>query len=783
MVIAALLCSAPTASPAPPALLRLSLPSVSLEGYAFEGVAIIAEPLSVDLTVTLSSSDVTELLVVSNTVISAGATTAVFQVSGVPDGIPDGPQPVTFTARAPGHLTTNATVLVWDSEISQHPSPDILWMSGGHMGEVNAVAFSPDGALLASAADDATIKLWQVPSGNLVRTLVGHGKDVRAIAFSPDGRQLVSASKDDSVRMWNVSDGRQAYIFGTSQPEARTVAFSPDGKIVASAGGNQEENPLLILWDATNGVPRQVLTWHTREVRAVTFSPDGLWLASAGLDATIILWQVGTNGTVSHVRSVAAGSAVHAIAFAPDGQQLAAGMANNSVTLWRIGDGALLRTLTGHTDSVRTVAFTPDGSTVVSGSWDSTIKHWNAATGALLQTTLNGERVRALALSGQGTFMASGDKGSTVKLWPATGDFMLRQFTENSTSPTGLSFSPDNRLLACATADGNTKVWQVQDHALLLTAANCGQPLAISANGTLLAGASRNNIISVWRLTDGALLWSLTGHTETILALGFSGDAQLVSVGADESIRWWRMADGALLQTIGVRPNNVYSAALSPDASLVAVGTYVSGYATDLRQTSDGALMGAIPASNMPSAVFAGNGRHLATQRWAEKNVEIWSLSDTTRQQSLPSGATLEPNSLAFTPDGLYVIAKSYDGSLCFWRWHDALPARVYAQEANPSWSGAWPCFSPDGTCFAYGRSDATLVLARNPFSALRVTALQSTGGLAAVAWEGGNGHYQLESSTSLVSGTWQPLGPPQTTTSATNLPVTPPAYYRLRGL
>jgi WD40 repeat protein len=76
----------------------------------------------------------------------------------------------------------------------------------GHTREVNSVAFSPDGRLLASGSFDGTIRLWDVATGSLVRTLKGHAHYVLSVAFSPDGKLLASGSWDGTLKLWDISD-------------------------------------------------------------------------------------------------------------------------------------------------------------------------------------------------------------------------------------------------------------------------------------------------------------------------------------------------------------------------------------------------------------------------------------------------------------------------------------------------------------------------------------------------------------------------------------------------
>ena len=112
----------------------------------------------------------------------------------------------------------------------------------GHPGLVTAVAFSPDGQLVATGGTDGTARLWNVSTGQEIMKFTGHTSSVESVAFSPDGRTLATGSGrtlatggyDKTARLWNVSSGQEIKRLTGNFGDIYSVAFSPDGTRVAT---------------------------------------------------------------------------------------------------------------------------------------------------------------------------------------------------------------------------------------------------------------------------------------------------------------------------------------------------------------------------------------------------------------------------------------------------------------------------------------------------------------------------------------------------------------------
>jgi WD40 repeat protein len=247
---------------------------------------------------------------------------------------------------------------------------------------INALLEIPQADLIALARY-GQVELRSAQTGELKRTLSGHRGSVNALALSPDGTRLFSAAGEPvrfgEMKEWNIADGSLVGTVTGHKDAVYALAVSPDGKILASGSYDQK----IKLWNIATGEELNTLSGHNGAIFGLAFRPDGKILASASADHTVKLWDVATGkrrDTLSQPLKD-----LFTVAFSPDGKRLVAGGADNRIRIWRISEMAsettnpLLDSKFAHDGAILRLAFSPDGKMLLSSADDRTVRLWDAA--------------------------------------------------------------------------------------------------------------------------------------------------------------------------------------------------------------------------------------------------------------------------------------------------------------------------------------------------------------------------------------------------------------------
>ena len=543
-----------------------------------------------------------------------------------------------------------------------------------------SVAFSPDGAHLASGSADHTIRLWDLETGQLLDTLEGHTAAVLSVAFSPDGTRLASGSGagpllQATIIVWDATTGQELQRLEGHLNFVFSVAFSPTGDTLASGGFDQT----IRLWNLEMGQPLgEPLEGHTSAVLSVAFSPDGARLASGSFDQTIRLWDLETGQPLSQpLKGYAA--AVWSVAFSPTGDTLASGSQDRTIRLWDLETAQpLSQLLEEHTRAVQSVAFSPTGDTLASGSVDRTIRLWDATTGQELQRLEGHTRaVRSVAFSPDGARLASGSADHTIRLWDLETGQLLDTLEGHTAAVLSVAFSPDGTRLASGSGAGpllqaTIIVWDAttgQELQRLEGHLNFVFSVAFSPTGDTLASGGFDQTIRLWNLEMGQPLGEpLEGHTSAVLSVAFSPDgARLASGSFDQTIRLWDLETGQpLSQPLKGYAAAVWSVAFSPTGDTLASGSQDRTIRLwDLETAQPLSQLLEEHTRAVQSVAFSPTGDTLASGS-VDRTIRLWDATTGQELQRL-EGHTDAVQSVAFSPDGEHLASGSADHTIRLW--------------------------------------------------------------------------------------------------------------------
>jgi WD40 repeat protein/DNA-binding SARP family transcriptional activator/class 3 adenylate cyclase len=554
-----------------------------------------------------------------------------------------------------------------------------------HDGDINDVAFSPDGSLLATTGDDGTLKVWNASTGRLISTVSADGSAFGAWgpSFSEDGSLVAAAWSDwagpetvGRVRVLDLSTDR--VVSSVPIAEAIDTALSPDGNRLAVA-----------IWSDgdTNGVVFDVETGREEfrlsgpssccppDSRGVSWSPDGRYIAASSL---------------------------------------------NNTRIWEAESGRLRYTLLGHAGFAFSVAWSPDSSRLVTGGSDGTARVWEIGEeGVREQWSLSAQETMSgivgVAFSPSGTQVMAGDAGiSAVKIWELGPGGGAEWANLPAAGYPAAGFMPDGRGVVAVSPndDGALTIWDLRTGRDVRTLGPATDyfwfgSFDVSPNGSSIAlGGTSSDLgyggaaaVRTWDSSTGQELFRI-GHEWDVNQVSFSPDGEFLITAAWGGTAKIIDRTGHVIRVLQeemTASNDVSDADFSPDGLLVATAAATEQGLRHVRiwDWKRGEVVRTID-TNASSLDFDPSGSRIATAG-SEGPVEIWNVERGTRASVL-EGQSGGVTDVAFSPDGSRVATSSEDGTV---RLFEAATGTQQLVLPRSGCAVSGVNFSPDGAKLA----------------------------------------------------------------------------------
>jgi len=395
-------------------------------------------------------------------------------------------------------------------------------------GNPTAIAFSPDGQLVAVAAvkgsmpgGKSQIIVVEVATGKLLNKLNGLNDSVACLRFAEQGRTLMIGTLQyepqrtiGTVKIWRLADN---HLFRFDVTEGKTVSSMtviPNTRSIVLQSGSDVELRDLQTWrvihsfdppaeDESESMRRSLFLVSANRALAVAFGSDGNTVSSL-LPREIRIWDSRTGGVKDqHAREPAPDDVV---ATSSNGE-LIAEATQRQVRLIEVSTGAQ-KTLTLETGPrLSAIALSADGRSLVTADEFGRIQFWEVSTGHLTRSFETGQSITALAVDPSGQMLAAATADRSIGLWSVPGTSKL-ELKKHSDVVRALAFSPDGRTLASGGDDRNLILWDLgsgKATQTFKTSDTTVTSLAFSANGQLLASGGGNESVSLWNVRTGKL--------------------------------------------------------------------------------------------------------------------------------------------------------------------------------------------------------------------------------------------------------------------------------------
>ena len=472
---------------------------------------------------------------------------------------------VSESERTPAHNT----IQVWDVSSGDNT----LTIPPEGIGFVRDVEFSPDGQTIAattwSSALGGTARIYDAATGEELHRLYAHRDTIANIEFSPDGALLATASRDATVKIWDISKGVLVTSFVDFPERVEDIEYAPDGEFMMIGLGNagnypdgtdSPANSAAYIWDLKNRTQARVYEGHTNWTWAADISPDGSLVASGSgplffpasledVDATVRVWEAATGIHVITLHGHE--NTVDSVQFLPDSRHLLSASWDGTIRRWDLNDGSEVQRYLIPDARVYMIDLLPNGTQFVSASDDGIIRLWDIESGEMLREYLGHTvAVNGVHMSADGKLMvsASGDWGGedrTVRLWDVESGELLRTFEGHGHIVNYAKLAPNHGFIISTSWDGTVRMWDTESgEEIRQFVGHAGNTfgIAITEDSSTLLTTSSDTTVRMWDIASGEELNRFEQHQDWVQEVHFSADESFaVSAGQDYTLRRWRI--------------------------------------------------------------------------------------------------------------------------------------------------------------------------------------------------------------------------------------------------
>jgi len=287
-----------------------------------------------------------------------------------------------------------------------------------HTGEVNALAFSSTGMLLATGSTDKTVRLWDLTTGSQKSMLMGAVQSVMCVRFSPNDEFVLGASNDNAARLWTVQTSRIGHTLTGHVGKVLSGVFSFDSSKVVTGSHDRS----LKVWDLSKGYCIRTI-FCASSCNDLCLVQDGVAICSGHVDHHVRFWDVKTGDAVRDVSGIHENQ-ITSVCLSPDGRSVLTNCRDNTLKVIDVRTYEVQSTF--RADEYRNglnwtrACFSPDGHYIAAGSQDGSIFIWNALNNKLerMLSDVHSSPVSCCSWSPSGAqFASAGDRDKLVVLW------------------------------------------------------------------------------------------------------------------------------------------------------------------------------------------------------------------------------------------------------------------------------------------------------------------------------------------------------------------------------